>query len=92
MQSGDGAVVQRLGAYAAVARRSDPDPVSAAGRAAAILGNVVRSAASTQGVIDSFVMVAGLTVLALLLAVGHKPAPIGPASHLPLFASREDPT
>ena len=92
VQSGDGAVVQRLGAYAAVARRSDPDPVSAAGRAAAILGNVVRSAASTQGVIDSFVMVAGLTVLALLLAVGHKPAPIGPASHLPLFASREDPT
>jgi MFS transporter, DHA2 family, multidrug resistance protein len=89
-QSGDPAVLQRLGAYTAVARRSDPDPVNAAARAAGILGNVVRSAAATQGIIDAFVVVGGLTVLALMIAVAHKPAPIGPASHLPLFSSRRE--
>jgi len=89
VQAGDGAVAQRLNAYAAVARRSDPDPAGAAARATSILGSAVRGAASTQGVIDAFVVVAGLTVLALMIAVAHKPAPIGPASHLPLFSRRE---
>ena len=89
VQSGDGAVAQRLGAYAAIARRSDPDPANAAARAESLLGNVVRSAAATQGIIDSFVVVAALTVVALMLAVAHRPAPIGPASHMPLFARRE---
>ncbi len=89
MQSGDGAVAQRLGAYAALARRSDPDPINAVARAASILGSVVRSAAATQGIIDSFVVVAAFTVVALMLAVAHRPAPIGPASHMPLFARRE---
>jgi hypothetical protein len=50
---------------------------------------VVRSAAATQGIIDAFVVVGALTVLALMIAVAHKPAPIGPASHLPLFQRRE---
>jgi len=90
LQSGDPAVLQRLSVYASVARRSDPDPVSAAGRAATILGNVVRSSAATQGIIDAFVVVGGLTVLALMIAVAHRPAPIGPASHLPLFSSRRE--
>jgi DHA2 family multidrug resistance protein len=90
VQSGDPAVLQRLNAYAAVDRRSDPDPVGAAARAVGILGNVVRSAAATQGIIDAFVVVGGLTVLALMIAVAHKPAPIGPASHLPLFSSRRE--
>ena len=91
IQSGDGAVAQRLAAYGAVARRSDSDPANAAARAATLLGNIVRSAAATQGIIDAFVMVAGLTVLALMIVVAHKPAPIGPASPLPLFASRNRP-
>jgi DHA2 family multidrug resistance protein len=90
VQSGDPAVLQRLSTYAAVARRSDPDPVNAAARAAGILGNVVRSSAATQGIIDAFVVVGGLTVLALMIAVAHRPAPIGPASHLPLFSSRRE--
>ena len=89
IQTGDSAVMQRLAAYGAAVRRSDPDPANAAARAQALLGNIVRSAASTQGIIDAFVVVAGLTVLALMIVVAHKPAPIGPASHLPLFASRE---
>jgi hypothetical protein len=90
VQSGDAAVVQRLAAYAAVARRTSPDPTAAAQRAAGLLGGVIRSAAETQGVIDSFVAIAGLTAFALMLVVAHRPAPIGPASHLPLF-SRQDP-
>ena len=90
LQAGDPAVLQRLAAYASVARRSDPDPVSAAARAASILGNVVRSSAATQGIIDAFVVVGGLTVLALMIAVAHRPAPTGPASHLPLFSSRRE--
>ena len=89
LQIGDGPVTQRLAAYAAVARRSDPDPAHAAARAAGVLGNVVRSAAATQGIIDAFVVVGGLTVLALMIVVAHRPAPIGPASHLPLFAHRD---
>ncbi|MGZ3272871.1 MAG: hypothetical protein ACXU8Z_03850, partial [Caulobacteraceae bacterium] len=87
--AGDPAVIQRLNAYASVARRSDPDPVNAAARAAGILGNVVRGSAATQGIIDAFVVVGALTVLALMIAVAHRPAPIGPASHLPLFSRRE---
>ena len=89
IQAGDPAVTQRLAAYGAAVRRSDSDPGAAAARAASLLGGIVRSAAATQGIIDSFVVVAGLTVLALMIVVAHKPAPIGPASHLPLFASRE---
>jgi DHA2 family multidrug resistance protein len=89
VQAGDGAVVQRLSAYAAVARRGDADPAHGAGRAVALLGNVVHSAAATQGIIDSFEVIAGLTALALMIVVAHRPAPIGPASHLPLFSSQE---
>jgi DHA2 family multidrug resistance protein len=89
IQSGDGQVLQRLHAYAAVAGRSGSDPGVASARAAALLGGVVRSMASTQGVIDAFVVVGSLTAVALVLAVAHRPAPIGPASHLPLF--RQDP-
>jgi len=82
---GDGAVVLRLQAYAAVTARAG-DPASGPARAATVLGGVVRSLAATQGIIDAFVAVGGLTALALVLAVAHRPAPIGPASHRPLFA------
>ena len=88
VQSGDGAVQQRLAAYASVAGRMGSDPTSASARAASLLGGIVRTAASTQGVIDSFVVVGGLTALALMLVVAHRPAPLGPASHRPLFGDR----
>jgi DHA2 family multidrug resistance protein len=86
VQTGDGAVMQRISAYAAVAGRNGADPNTATGRGLTLLGGIVRSAAATQGVIDSFVVVGGLTALALLIVVAHRPAPIGPASHKPLFA------
>jgi DHA2 family multidrug resistance protein len=84
---GDAGVLQRLHAYAA-ATGHDVGPATADARADLVLGQVVRSAAATQGVIDGFIVIAGLTALALALVVAHKPAPIGPASHLPLFAGR----
>jgi DHA2 family multidrug resistance protein len=82
VQSGDARVLDRLHLYAGMANQ---DPALSTGRAALILGQVVRNAATTQGVIDGFVVIAALTALALALVVAHKPAPIGPASHLPLF-------
>jgi MFS transporter, DHA2 family, multidrug resistance protein len=90
IQGGDGRVMDRLAAYAAVFRRTS-DPTAAAGKAATALAGIVRSAAATQGVIDSFVAVGAFTAIALMLVVAHKPAPIGPASHLPLFASQRKP-
>jgi DHA2 family multidrug resistance protein len=87
VQIGDGQVLQRLQAYGAVAGRGDTGlgPFRAAG----LLGGLVRTAASLQGVIDAFVVVGWLTALALLLVVVNKPAPLGPASHRPLFAPPE---
>ena len=83
VQSGDGGVVQRLQAYASVAGRSDTG--LGPSRAAGLLAGIVRSASQLQAVVDAFVVVSGLTALALLIVVAHKPAPLGPASHRPLF-------
>jgi len=85
IQAGDGEVLRRLQAYAGAVGRS-VDPASATGRATAVLSAVVRNAAATQGVIDGFVVIGAMTALALIMLVAHKSAPIGPASHLPLFS------
>ena len=86
VQIGDGQVIQRLQTYATLGHGSDPGFDGS--RAMAILGNVVRTQSVTQGVIDTFVVIAGLTALALLIIVAHRPAPVGPASHIPFFSSR----
>jgi DHA2 family multidrug resistance protein len=91
VQVGDSQALHRLHDYAAATGRGI-DPATATERGVAVLAGVVRSAAATQGVIDGFVAIGALTALALLLVVTHKPAPIGPASHMPLFAPRPDPT
>jgi len=85
---GDGAVLQRLQAYGAATGRMGADPTLAAARGETLLNAIVRQAAATQGVIDAFVTIGALTALALMIVVAHRPAPIGPASHLPLFARR----
>jgi DHA2 family multidrug resistance protein len=79
VQAGDGQVLDRLRFYAAAAARSG-DPNSAAGRALALLGGVVRSMATTQAVMDTFVVIACLASVALLLLALQRPAPHGPAS------------
>jgi DHA2 family multidrug resistance protein len=87
VQTGSGQVLQRLQSYAAATSKADP--ASGPARAAGVLGNLVRSMATTQAVIDSFVVVGALTAVALLMAITHKPAPLGPASAQPLFAPRD---
>ena len=91
VQTGAVLVVQRLHDYAAATARVG-DPGAGQARAAIVLGSIVRSQAATQGVIDTFVVVAGLTAVALMLVVANRRAPAGPASHLPLFARRGAPS
>jgi MFS transporter, DHA2 family, multidrug resistance protein len=91
VQTGDGAVLQRLQAYGAVTGRGAADTTGNLARGAGVLGGVVRQAAATQGVIDAFVVIAALTAVALILAISHRPAPLGPASHRPLFSPRTPP-
>jgi MFS transporter, DHA2 family, multidrug resistance protein len=87
VQAGDPQVLQRIRAYGAATTRV-LDPVSAARRGELVLDNVVRSAATTQAVIDGFVAVALLTAVALLIVVYRSAAPEGPASAMPLFPVR----
>ena len=90
IHAGDPQVVQRLQAYAAATGRA-ADPASGPARAATVLAAGVRSAAATQGVIDGFIVIGGATALCLMIVVAHRPAPIGPASYLPLFGRRPEP-
>ena len=84
IQSGDPQTIERIQRYAAATARAG-DPQSATARAAGILANVVRQSAVTQGIIDSLVVIAAMTALTLLLIVTRRAAPLGPASHVPLF-------
>ena len=87
VQLGDPQVMQRLQAYGAA---DHPGHGSRSRRSArrAVLGNVVRAAATTQAVIDGFVAVGVLTAVALLIVVFRSAAPRGPASATPLFRPR----
>jgi DHA2 family multidrug resistance protein len=87
IQTGAGPVADRLHAYVAATARTG-NPAAGPAQAVGILGAVVRSMATTQGVIDAFVTLSGLTAFALMLVVAHRPAPLGPASHGPLFGGR----
>ena len=88
VQIGDAATDQRLGLYAAATARAG-DPGNAASRGATVLGSVVRSAATTQAVIDAYVAIAAFAALAMLLLAAQKTAPAGPAAPRLLFSSRE---
>jgi MFS transporter, DHA2 family, multidrug resistance protein len=88
VQIGDGAVIHRIQTYAAVTVRAG-DPASGAARGSAMLGSVVHRMAVTQGIIDSFIVIAALTAVTLIVLVTRKAAPTGPASHVSPFASPE---
>jgi MFS transporter, DHA2 family, multidrug resistance protein len=83
VQIGDAQVIQRIRSYGAVTTRADPG--DAADRGARVLDNAVRAAATTQAVMDCFVVVAFLAAIALLFVVYRSAAPEGPASPMPLF-------
>jgi DHA2 family multidrug resistance protein len=84
VQSGAPQVLERIRGYGAATTRV-LDPVGALGRGQQILGNVVRSAATMQAVIDGFVAVGLLSAVGLLILVLRSAAPEGPASAPPLF-------
>jgi DHA2 family multidrug resistance protein len=88
VQIGDAQTVQRLQFYAAATARAG-DPSSAPARGAGVLGSVIRTVATTQGIIDGFVVIAALTAVTLMLIVTRRAAPPGPASHVSPFAARE---
>jgi DHA2 family multidrug resistance protein len=90
IQVGDSQLTQRLQAYAAATANAG-DPQSGPARGAAVLGNIVRQAAVTQGIIDSLVFIAALTAITLLIVVTRRAAPLGPATHVPLFRARSAP-
>jgi DHA2 family multidrug resistance protein len=85
---GDADVVQRVKVYGAATTRVI-DPTGAVERGQTVLGNVVRAAATTQAVMDTFVAIAFLTAIALLIVVIREAAPAGPATAPPLFSRRE---
>jgi MFS transporter, DHA2 family, multidrug resistance protein len=88
LRIGDASTLQRIKAYgAATSRTLNPD--GALHRGELVLGNVVRAAATTQSVIDSFIAVGLLTAIALLVVVFRSAAPEGPASAMPLFPIRK---
>jgi len=90
VQAGDPEVIQRVRAYGAATTRVI-DPVGALARGELVLGNVVRSAATTQAVIDCFTAIGVLTAVALLIVVVRSAAPEGPASPMPLFRRESRP-
>jgi DHA2 family multidrug resistance protein len=87
VQLGDARGIERVSVYGAATTRVI-DPVGAVGRGQQVLGNVVRAAATTQAVIDGFVVIGALTVVALLFLVLRSAPPEGPASAPPLFRVR----
>ena len=87
LQTGDPRVLARIAAYGATTTRV-VDPTGAAHRGELVLSSAVRAAATTQAVMDGFVVIGVLTAVALLLIDLRGAAPEGPASPPPLFAAR----
>ncbi len=87
VQVGDGQTLQRIQAYGAATARAG-SPGDALTRGAAVLNNVVHSLSITQAIIDAFVVIAVASAITVIIIVTRRAAPMGPASHLPLFASR----
>jgi MFS transporter, DHA2 family, multidrug resistance protein len=87
VQLGDAQALERVRRYGALTTHAI-DPGGALNRGRLLLAATVRSAATTQSVIDGFYVVAVLAAIALLIVVFRSAAPQGPASPLPLFAER----
>ena len=80
LQSGDLGTLDRLQALAAgLAARSDGTAI-AAGRAASILAQSVRTQANLQACIDALAAIAVSSIVAFVLLLAFGPPPQGPAS------------
>ena len=91
VQAGDAQALQRIGTYGAATTRNF-DPVDALHRGELVLRNAVGAAATTQAVMDGFVVIALLTAVALLMVVARSAPPPGPASPPNLFPTSESAT
>ncbi|HEY1857778.1 MFS transporter [Acidocella sp.] len=86
LQIGSQDVQQRLAIYGRVLARSSHQPQAAP----VILGNLVRTMATTQATIDCFVAVAAFAVFGLFMLLLVLPAPPRtPASHIPFFSRKK---
>jgi DHA2 family multidrug resistance protein len=92
VQAGDLAAEQRMRVYGA-ATASLGDASAAAARGAMLLGEAVRRAATTQAIIDAYLVMAVVAALGVLLLMAQKAAPPNPAApHLFLSALPEGQT
>ena len=91
LQIGDTDVVRRIQSYAQATARAGTS-ANAVTRGEAVLNNVVHGMSITQGILDSFVVIAAATAVALIIIVTRRAAPPHPAGHIPIFARREEPT
>jgi len=86
--AGNAAVDQRVQLYGAATARLG-DTGATATRGASLLASGVRAAATTQAVIDAYVMIAAFAALGLLLLVAQRaPSPDHPAAPQLLFRAR----
>ncbi|HEV2441095.1 MAG TPA: MFS transporter [Steroidobacteraceae bacterium] len=88
VQVGDPRVLHRVQGYGAATTHVF-NPPAALARGQLLLSAAVRSAATTQAVMDGFVAIGLLAIVALLIVVFRSAAPVGPASPPPLFPVRE---
>jgi DHA2 family multidrug resistance protein len=90
VQIGDQQAMTRVHEYAELTARAGA-PGTAALRGTGVLDGVVHSMAITQGVIDSFMVIAALTALTVVLVAMARSAPRGPASYVSPFSRHESP-
>jgi DHA2 family multidrug resistance protein len=88
LQVGDPQTLSRVHDYAALTARAGA-PGTAALRGTGVLNDVVHGMAITQGIIDSFMVIAACTALTVLLVAMARSAPRGPASHVSPFGRDE---
>jgi DHA2 family multidrug resistance protein len=87
VQVGDAAAEQRIRLYeAATARLGDTS--AALPRGALMLGSAVRQAATTQAIIDAFLVMAAFAALGVLLLMAQKAPPPNPAAPNVLLGAR----
>jgi DHA2 family multidrug resistance protein len=79
VQTGDSAVGRRIGLYEAATSRLG-DTSAALPRGASLLGDAVRQAATTQAIIDAFLVMAVFAALGTLLLMALKAPPPNPAA------------
>jgi DHA2 family multidrug resistance protein len=87
--AGDAAVNQRVRLYGAATARLG-DTAATTTRGADLLASTVRAAATTQAVIDAYVVIAVFAALGMLLLIAQRaPSPDHPAAPRLLFGVRE---